>query len=59
MEFNSGFKGLNIQGDKNISVHLTIYCNHQVHRDFLIALFCTKSLRNLTIKIPTVSVVPF
>jgi len=27
---------LNIQGDQNISVHLTITVNHQVHRYFWI-----------------------
>jgi len=28
-----------IQGDQKVSVHLMIYCNRQVHRDFLITLY--------------------
>jgi len=33
----------NIQGDQKVSVHLFLYCNHQVHRDFLITLYYAKS----------------
>jgi hypothetical protein len=30
---------IHIQGDQKVSVHLMMYCNRQVHRDFLIALY--------------------
>jgi len=28
-----------IQDDQKVCVHLSLYCNHQVHRDFLITLY--------------------
>jgi len=30
---------IHIQGDQKVSVHLMIFCNCQVHRDFLITLY--------------------
>jgi len=30
---------MDIQGDQKVSVHLMMYCNRQVHRDFLITLY--------------------
>ena len=32
---------IEIQGDKKVSVHLSLYCNYQVQRDFLITLYIT------------------
>jgi len=31
-----------MQGDQKVSVHLMMYCNPQVHRDFLITLYNTE-----------------
>jgi hypothetical protein len=31
-----------MQGDKKVSVHLMMYCNPQVHRDFLITQYETE-----------------
>jgi len=31
-----------IQGDQKVSVHLFLYCNHQVHRDFLVTLYYSR-----------------
>ena len=32
-----------IKSDQKVSVHQLLYCNHQVHRDFLITLYLTLS----------------
>jgi hypothetical protein len=31
-----------LKGNHKVSVHLILYCNHQVHRDFLITLYKEK-----------------
>jgi hypothetical protein len=32
---------IEMQGDQKVSVHLFLYCSHQVDRDFLITLYIT------------------
>jgi len=37
-----------IQGDQKVYVHLMMYCDHQAHRDLLIALYLLKYTKTNT-----------
>jgi len=40
------------QGDQKVSVHYILYCNHQVHRDFLIILYYYNTLFTWICRLP-------